>query len=282
MKRSLFLLMLFSVVACAQTDQKPPVYGWKNTMVAGLNLNQVSLNNWTQGGENTIAWTVFGNGKFLYEQETYIWSNNLKVMYGQTKLGSKQFEKTDDELFFESILSYNVGWKVNPYAALAARSQLAPGYKMLKDANGVDVRTQTSGLFDPGYVMESVGFTYTQGEIITTRLGIAAKETFSADFAKFGYTGDVTKTSRFQTGIESGTSLKVPLMENMMFVSQLNLFSSFESLDVWDVRWDNAITAKVNSYVSVALNILVVHNIDQTRRTQLKEALALGLSYTIF
>jgi hypothetical protein len=50
---------------------------------------------------------------------------------------------------------------------------------------------------------------------------------------------------------------------------------------VWDVRWDNTITAKVNSYVNVSLNALVIHEIAQTRRTQLKETLALGFTYRI-
>ena len=207
----------------------------------------------------------------------------MKFFYGQAKLGSREFEKTDDELFFESILAYNAGWKVNPFAALSVRTQFAPGYKMIKDpVTQVETRTQTSGFFDPGYLMQSAGFTYSPSEDFATRLGVAVKETFASKYAAFGYTGDPAKTTRVQTGIESGTSVKFPIMENMMYTSQLNLFSAFEMLDVWDVRWDNAITAKVNSYIHVALNVLVVHEVAQSRHTQMKEALALGISYTIF
>jgi hypothetical protein len=283
MNRTLFLLLLIPAIALAQTEKKPPEYGWKNTLVAGLNVAQVSLNNWSQGGENTFAWTFLTAGQFLNQQEHSLWSNNLKATYGQTKLGSRDFEKTDDELFFESIYSYNIGWKVDPYVALALRSQLTPGYKMLKDpVTQKDVRTQTSGLFDPGYLIEAAGFTYSYEDMLATRVGVAVKETFSAEFAQFGYTGDVTKTSRVQTGIETGTSLKLSVMENILYTSQLNLFSAFETLDAWDVRWDNTITAKVNDYINATINVLVVHNIDQTRRTQLKEALAVGIRYSIF
>ena len=279
---TVLFLMLAASNVLAQTEQKAPEYGWNNTLIAGLNITQVSLQNWVQGGENALAWTLAANGKSLYTQESYVWTNSLKIMYGQTKIGTRQFEKTDDELFYESVLAYNVGWKVNPFFALTARTQIAPGYKMLKDANGVDVRTQTSAFFDPGYLMQSAGFTYAPSEEFATRLGVAVKESFASEYARFGYTGDPTKRTRVQTGVESGTSIKVPIMENMMYPSQLNMFSAFDKLDVWDVRWDNSISAKVNSYVNVSLNVLIVHEIAQSRRTQMKQVLALGLSYTLF
>jgi hypothetical protein len=71
-------------------------------------------------------------------------------------------------------------------------------------------------------------------------------------------------------------------MENMFLNSSLRLFSRFKSMDVWDVRWDNTLTAKVNNYVNVNFNFLLIHEISQTRKTQLKEALQLGLTYNIF
>ena len=68
----------------------------------------------------------------------------------------------------------------------------------------------------------------------------------------------------------------------MLYYSFLRLFSRFNSLDVWDVRWDNSITAKVNEYINVNFNVSVVHEISQTRKTQLRESLMLGLSYSLF
>jgi hypothetical protein len=53
-------------------------------------------------------------------------------------------------------------------------------------------------------------------------------------------------------------------------------------LSVWDVRWDNLITAKVNDYVSVNLNVLVIYDVNESLKTQIKEALQLGISYTLF
>lgn len=278
----LFILISFTVLNQLRAQDKGEIpTGWSQTLTAGLNITQVSLHNWVQGGESTFAWTFLVNGRFHHKQESFLWSNVLKLTYGQTKLGSADFEKTDDELFYESIYSHNVGWVVNPYGALTVRTQLAPGYKILDS-----LRTQTSAFFDPGYLMQSAGFTYQPSDHFSTRLGVAVKETFTSQFTLFGYADDPKTTevekTRVQTGIESGTSVKYPFMENMLFTSQLNLFSAFDHLDVWDVRWDNTITAKVNQYVNVTLNALVIHEIAQTRKTQVKQTLALGLSYTLF
>jgi hypothetical protein len=287
MKRSAWLLLLLPLFSSfAQTTppaaaEKPPEYGWKNTLVAGLNFNQVSFQNWAQGGVNSIAWAFLSNGKFVNNQESFTHVNNLKINYGQTKLGSRDFEKTDDELYLESILSYKLGWVVDPYAAVTVRTQFTPGYK---DSSGV--MNRTSGFFDPGYLMQSVGCSYSPSDIITTRLGVAFKETFTSQYSWYGY-ADNPKTPerdafRFQTGIESGTALNLPVMENILLTSQLNLFSAFDHLDVWDVRWDNALTGKVNNYVNVSLLVQVLHEVAQTKRTQMKQALAIGLTYSIF
>lgn len=287
MKRSAwFLLLLPLFCSPAQTTppattEKPPEYGWKKTLVAGLNFNQVSFQNWAQGGVNTIAWSFQTNGKFVNEQESYTHANNLKINYGQTKLGSRDFEKTDDELYLESIISYKLGWSIDPYAALTARTQFTPGYK---DSSGV--MNRTSGFFDPGYLMQSVGCQYSPADYISMRAGVAFKETFTSAYTWYGY-ADNPKTPereafRFQTGIEFGSTLNLPIMENILLSSSLNLFSAFNSLDVWDVRWDNALTGKVNNYVNVSLLVQVLHEVAQTKRTQMKQALAIGLTYSIF
>ena len=67
----------------------------------------------------------------------------------------------------------------------------------------------------------------------------------------------------------------------MLLNTKLRLFTRFNMLDVWDVRWDNTITAKVNDFVNVNLNVLIIYEKSQSLRTQIKEALQLGFTYTI-
>ncbi len=287
MKTAATLIVTILVLAAPQLraqEKEEPVMGWNNTLVAGLNLTQVSLHNWTQGGENTLAWTFLVNGKFLYQQTDWKWNNTLKIAYGKTKLGDDDFQKSEDELFWESVYSHNIGWKIDPYVANQLRTQFDDGYTVSEDENGQEVRTLASGPFDPLYLIQSAGFTYSTGETFFTRLGIAFKETFSS--ADYGFADDPDTDGeiedfRFQTGIESATGVKITVMENIVYTSQLNLFSAFNQMDVWDVRWDNTLNAKVNDYVVASLNVILVHDISQTRRTQVKQAIALGLRYSL-
>lgn len=271
-------------VSLAPEEENEIPDGWNNTLVTGLNLSQVSLHNWTQGGEDMLTWTFLVNGKFLYKQPDWRWNNTLKIAYGKTKLGDDDFEKSEDELFWESVYSRNIGWKIDPYVANQLRTQFDDGYTIGKDENDQEVHRLSSGPFDPLYLIQSAGFTYTQGEVFFTRLGVAFKEIFSS--AEFGYADDPDTDGeieefRFQTGIESATGAKVTVMENIMYTTQLNLFSAFNQMDIWDVRWDNTLNMKVNDYVSASLNVILVHDISQTRRTQVKQALALGLRYSL-
>ncbi len=54
------------------------------------------------------------------------------------------------------------------------------------------------------------------------------------------------------------------------------------NLDVWDVRWDNLFVAQVTKLINVNLNVLLVYDADQTLKTQIKEALQIGITYNLF
>ena len=71
-------------------------------------------------------------------------------------------------------------------------------------------------------------------------------------------------------------------LENMAYKGYLRLFGRFEDITIWDVRWDNTITAKINDYFNVNINVLLIYDVDETLKTQLKEALQLGISYSLF
>ena len=138
--------------------------------------------------------------------------------------------------------------------------------------------------FDPGYVTQSLGFTYNTEKKFNTRLGIAIQETFTKKNTK--YTDDPAtteiETSKIETGVESVTNAEYTLAQNLLLKSSLRLFTRFKDLSVWDVRWDNAIVAKVNDFINVNFTFLAIYQKDQIDRLQIKEALQLGIVYTIF
>jgi hypothetical protein len=179
----------------------------------------------------------------------------------------------------ETVLAYKYGWAVDPYVSNSIRTVLAKGYDYEQDP-----KVEISKFFDPGYITQSVGFTYEKLKNIKTRLGIGFQETITDEHPRYSDDPETSKIEnfKFETGIESVTEANVSLQDNLLYTSKLRLFGRFEDLNVWDVRWDNTITAKINNYVNVNLNVLLIYDKTQSVKTQLKEALQLGITYTLF
>ena len=253
-------------------------YGWSPKGVVSLNLSQIALENWVQGGDNSLSFTSLANFGLIYYDKKWELRNQLKVAYGRTKTGDK-YVTNDNELRLTSILMHNLGWKVNPYFSNEFRTQLANGFDYK-----VEPAVQISAFFDPGYITQALGFVYTQ-KLITTRLGIALQETFTKEFNSYSDDPEtVIEIEKFKldTGLESVTESEIEFLENMIYTGRLRLFSRFNSLDVWDVNWENIITAKVNDLINVNLGLHIIYEKKQSVKTQLKQYLQLGFSYILF
>jgi hypothetical protein len=262
----------------SSADDEAPAYGWKKEMVANLNVTQASFDNWAAGGENTLAWQLNVNGKFTHVAERREWANSAKVAYGQAKIGDAGSRKSVDEISLETILTYKAGIYVDPYVAASAETQVLKGYKYTESDE-----TQVSAFLDPGYFTQSAGVGRSQGDVFKTRLGVSLKETitdkFPQPYADDPETEDVEKT-RVEVGAESVTDLSLKLRQNLLFTSRVEIFSNLEAFDEIDVKWDNVLAAKVDKYVEVNLNVKLVYDSDVSKKRQIKQALALGLTYS--
>ncbi len=254
-------------------------YGWTHAIVTGLNLSQVSFKDWVQGGENALAYSLWGKGSSVQEMEKTNWTNNYKLTFGQTRLAGQGLRKTDDEIFYESLLIYKLGVQVNPYAAATFRTQFAMGYKYSGDQE-----IAVSKFFDPAYLTQSAGVAYKPVPEITTRFGVGVREVLASEFAAL-YTDDPATSSLEKTdikgGLESVTDVKWGFAENMLFTSTLEMFYAFSKLDQIILRNDNTISAQVNKFVTVNFNVTLVNDARVNPRTQWKQSLAFGVMYTL-
>ncbi|MBI5325528.1 MAG: DUF3078 domain-containing protein [Ignavibacteriae bacterium] len=280
MKYFIFIcLIIFNYITYSQTDSasKSP---WTPVGTVGLNVSQIAFSDWSQGGDNSVAWSLLGNFGLKYESDPWILSNSLKLAYGMTKLGQTDFRSTDNEIYFETVLANKLGWTVDPYISNTIRTVVTDGYDYK-----VTPQVKTSAFFDPGYITQSLGFTYNKEKFLTTRLGVAVQEVFANKMTQYSddpETVNEIESFKFETGIESVTESELSIEDNILYNGKLRLFTRFKHLDVWDVRWDNIFTAKVSKYFNVNLNVLIIYEKQQSLRTQVKEALQLGVSFSIF
>lgn len=280
-----FLLLIAANVALAQESQ-PVVLAladtsWKHTMIISANITQVSFTDWAQGGENALAYALFMEGKSTYAVDVIEWVNSYKFGYGQAKFGSQKIRKTDDKIDLESVLTYKIGTYVNPFASASLKTQFTEG--VMYDASGH--ATPVSNFFDPAYLMQTVGVGYQPGPEVKTRLGVALRETIAKTFAS-KYSDDLTTTSeveklRIEIGVESVTEVGWTVMENVILNAKLEIFAPVKHFDRTSVRSDNTLSAKVNKFLSMNLNVYLINDPQVQARTQIKQTLALGFSYTL-
>ncbi len=267
-------LIFYSILFAQKKDST--LNKWIPSFVAGINISQVSFTNWAKGGDNSLSWTVTGDFGLTFKSEKWMIRNRLTGKFGRTKLGDTDLRTTANEIFMENVFSLNIGWSVNPFISNQFRTQVTVGYNYK-----VNPAEKIANFFDPGYITQSLGFTYDKAKNIRTRLGIAIQETFTKEFKK--YSDDPTTTDienfKFETGMETVTDAKFQIAENLKWITKLRLFTRFENIDVWDVRWDNTFTGKVNSWLSVKLDFILLYEKAQSLRTQMQQALQLGIVY---
>jgi len=264
-------------------SEKPaekPKYGWQKEMVGGINLTQTSFDNWVQGGENSLAWQLNLNFKFINDQEKSNWANSGKFAYGSTQSGDQGVRKSVDEIKLESVFTYKVGIFVNPYVGVTGETQFAPGYDYRTTP-----KTKISDFIDPAYFRESLGVGYQPNKIVKTRLGAALKQTVtrSTDYpVNYADNPKTPEIERFKNeiGAESVTDVAWKISGNTLFTSKLELFSALKALNATDVNWDNVLTTKISKYFNVSLNFRLFYNKDISKKRQIQQAIAFGFMYS--
>jgi len=266
-------MFTFSAIAQDKKEEKKPEYGWKNEAVGVLNFTQNQFDNWAKGGENAWSWQMDINAKFVNDQEKYNWATSGKLSYGKTKVGDAGAKKAADEIKLESVYTYKMGSFANPYIAATGMTQFTDGYAYTDTSKMV-----ISSFMDPGYFTQSLGLGIDVNKNVKTRIGAALKETVTDKFSDSYADGE---SMRLEYGAESVTDAKLQVSENILYTSKLALFSNLIGLDEIDVDWDNVFSAKVSDYITVSFNFKLFYDKDVSAKRQLKETLAVGISYTL-
>lgn len=255
-----------------------PASPWKKKLVASVNFTQAAFDNWSQGGESSLAWQLAINGELKRSDARTDFVNKGRVKFGLSRVGDTGTRKSADEIRLESVLTWKRNRYVNPFVSASAQTQFASGFKY-----GTNTKTKVSQFLDPGYFTQSAGIGYNPNETVTTRLGATLKETVTRDFpspyADDPSTPEVEKV-RFQGGVTSATELEWKIEKDAVLTSRLELFSTLSAFDEIDMTWENLLTLKVTSLINVSFSVDLVYDKDVTDELQLKEILAVGLSYS--
>lgn len=317
MKHLYFLaaLVCLSFSSLQAQDSIPPS-PWTKGGQGGITYNQAALFNWAAGGQSNM--TLIGNLNLFANRKgaNATWDNSLDLAYGFIKNNyifdpKAPITKAEDKIEFNSKYGKKAWSEKVFYTGLATfRTQFDKGFAT------PGAPTYISKALSPAYLILAAGLDYKPTSYLSLFLSpLSGKVTIVTDDSlsnagAFGVNsrdqnGDFRPGSfekmRMELGATFKAKFKKDIMKNVGLESNLELFSNYiDRPQNIDVRWTNAIVAKVNKFIVVNLftdmiydhDILIgqvdskgvpVLNTDGSQHQrpilQFKEVFGLGFSY---
>ncbi len=278
-----------TIGANAQDDKDKLEDGkWNLKGVAGVNISQTSVSNWSAGGENAMAGTAYLNGSLVRKSGNWLFSNALALEYGLTNTKSLGTQKVSDKIDFTTQLGYTTDNKWYYTIMGDFKSQFYKGY------NYPDKTNYISKFFAPAYSNLSLGLEYRPNTIFSVYLSpVAGKFTFVEDdylsgLGAFGV--DPGDKFRAELGAYLKARAEKDIMENVKVISTVDFFTAYDSsFGNVDVNWDLLISMKINKFLSASVNTTLKYDDDvknvrkdgtfEGPKVQFKEMLGVGLAY---
>ena len=286
-----FILAAYVLVSEAQSPADTVKY-WDVKINPSVNINQVSLTNWSAGGENSVSGAAYFKGVFKYKKNKTSWDNLIDLGYGMTKQGHQLFYKTEDKLNLASIVGIEAGESKWYYTGMFdLKTTFAPGYN--DPATRQDLLSQ---FMAPGYINLSIGMEYKPNDNfriylspVSTKMTVVAEDSLS-NAGAFGV--DPGDKFRAEYGAKAEIiAKKDDIIKNVGVSTRLGLFSNLTNKPQnVDVNWDFNVVFKVNDWLAATLTLNMVFDDDikyiasdgsvHGARVQLKQLFGFGINYT--
>jgi hypothetical protein len=261
--------------------------GWNVDLAGKLSGSQAAYRNWQEGGLNTLSITSTLDGRLEYESDRWVQAYDMRLSLGIVQQDTLAVRKAEDLIRLAGALSY-IGdgfFRVfNPTIALGMRTQFAAGFNYDKDPFGAGrpPPVKTSDLFAPATLTQSLGLTYDAGSWFSERFSAASKETVVLiERLRPLYDVDPTRNVRYEVGVESVTTVNREVAPNVQLQSTLTLFKAVVQPSPVDVIWESLVNMRVNSWLNVGLEYVMLYDTNRSQAVQIKEVLSVGVSFEI-
>ncbi len=256
--------------------------GWDLNWVGGLNGSQAAYNNWSQGGVNTVSVTASTVLDLRYRKDKYAYALTSNLKYGKARLEGEGTRKTDDRIAVNNKFSYlfdNEKWSA--FGTINFSSQFDRGFDY-NVAEGEDP-ILISRFFAPAYFTQIAGIAYNPADFFTAEAGLALKQTIVSDTTlSTRYGLEPGEKFRFEPGYALGLNVEQTLFSNIKLISTLETFTNLQrSIKSTDVAFTNEIIGKINDFMNTSLQFVMIYDDDFSKKSQIKQVLSVGLSYSI-
>jgi hypothetical protein len=265
------------------TPQLPmTMYPGFNGTSLNFSFAQAFSSNWQQGDENIFSVKFSARSRDDFPVGPFTFKNSMNgaigANYQDDTVRANTVRVGDNEIFDELVIVYPVSWKIDPYVAASVRTAITESFRYYGGS-----RFRTSSLWDPVTSRESTGFTWgvmNREVMFNARLGVALEQVravhqtlMTDDYKTFG----IIEAYRAQSGVEFVSDAMYRGDSTLTYTGRFSLFSSFDEPEVWTVRWENETRIQLWKAIGLTWTFNVLHDVRQTRRTQFKQSIMLGL-----
>lgn len=299
MKRLLTLLLALTVLnafthenAIAQESAEADT-SWKTSGTFNINFTQVSLSNWSAGGESSISGVALFNYTANYLKDKRSWDNSIDLGYGLIKNGDDDTRKSEDRIELNSKLGHQIynHWFLSVLGTF--KSQFTEGFDYPNDS------VKISDFLAPARIYLALGFDYKPKDAVSVYISPAAARWIIVNNDELSDAGaygvDPGEKSRFEFGAMFKALYQKEVWENVSLKTKLELYSDYlEDPKNVDVDWEVLLNMKINSVLSAQISTQLIYD-DNTRlpvedttgdgvkdrlgpRTQFKELFGIGLA----
>ena len=256
---------------------------WTADVVAAVRYNWYNFSNWQKDGTSNYTWLVTYDADVQGKWKVANWRNLIDIDLGQTWTKGVGKRKSNDRLFWESMLDFNMTEVLKPYIGNRFETQFMKGYEYTEDEDGNEVKHAISSFMDPAYETQVAGLAYIPNENFSQRLGFANRMTISNGY---GYADDkdTDKFEKFrdEPGLESITEAKYAFSDIVSFKTRLWAFCNVEGMEKIDGLWENMLSVMIAPLIELQVGFDMAYDWDLDEDTQYKSMLLFGMTWRWF
>lgn len=256
---------------------------WTADVVAAVRYNWYNFSNWQKDGTSNYTWLVTYDADVQGKWKIANWRNLIDIDLGQTWTKGVGKRKSNDRLFWESMLDFNMTEVLKPYIGNRFETQFMAGYEYSEDEDGNEVKKAISSFMDPAYETQVAGLAYIPNDNFSQRLGFANRMTISNGY---GYADDkdTKKFEKFrdEPGLESITEAKYAFSDIVSFKTRLWAFTNFEGTEKIDGLWENLLSVMIAPLIELQVGFDMAYDWDLDEDTQYKSMVLFGLTWRWF
>ncbi|MBR2271829.1 MAG: DUF3078 domain-containing protein [Fibrobacter sp.] len=256
---------------------------WTADVVAAVRYNWYNFSNWQKDGTSNYTWLVTYDADVQGKWKVANWRNLIDIDLGQTWTKGVGKRKSNDRLFWESMLDFNMTEVLKPYIGNRFETQFMAGYEYSEDEDGNEVKKAISSFMDPAYETQVAGLAYVPNDNFSQRIGFANRMTISNGY---GYADDkdTKKFEKFrdEPGLESITEAKYAFSDIVSFKTRLWAFTNFEGTQKIDGLLENLLSVMIAPLIELQVGFDMAYDWDLDEDTQYKSVVLFGLTWRWF